>query len=143
MRAEVAITLSIIWNPVTPLAPRDIPTVRNFLSAVKGMMRLPGQGVSLTGPVSMLEAAFERTLPVLADDQGVARPVTTFADVERATLRNTLAAMGGNRTRAARGLGVSRHTITNLLNKHPEILAEFPPSKPWTGSPVRLKVVAG
>jgi len=126
VRTEASISLTIAWNPSVPLDARDIPVVRNFLGAVKGMMRLPGRGVALSGPVSLLEAAFQNAVPVL--DGSVVdgpeavgmreRSTVTWAEGEREMIRQALIACRGNRTHAAKRLGIAVRTLRNRMHEH-------------------------
>lgn len=120
VRSEVSISLSIHWNPSVPLETRDIPTVRNFLSAVKAMMRVPGNGVSLSGPVSMLEAAFASRIPgaSTAIEAVEETPTGSWRDGQIAMIRRALADNRGNRTHAAKQLGISVRTLRNRLNQY-------------------------
>lgn len=127
IRTEVAISLTIAWNPTTALEPRDVPTVRNFLAAVKSMLRLPGNGVRLEGPVTMLEAAFDQALPTAEPDTIAPAPPETLVDSRVRALRNALTVCRGNRTRAAARLGVAPRTVSNLIHRH-GLAIEFPPS---------------
>lgn len=53
------------------------------------------------------------------DDTGLAPPVgRTVADVERELILETLRHCGGNRTHAAKILGISIRTLRNKLNEY-------------------------
>jgi two-component system response regulator HydG len=63
-----------------------------------------------TGPVAVLQGgapAAQSTKPMLAN-----RPL---ADIEREAILETLASTGGNKTEAARRMGVSARTLSNKM----------------------------
>jgi len=116
MRAECSVSLSLHWDPRKPVEPEDVPMVKAFLAAVKGMMRLPSSGLRVVGPLSTLEAAFEARLP---------EPEPTLEEREREAVRAALKACGGNRRTAARRLGVSRVTVARMIARY-GLSDEFP-----------------
>jgi len=69
-----------------------------------------------TGPV-VRDADINRILESPHRDP-VGQPVQTMAEVERETIENALRHFGGNRTRAAAALGISRRTLQIRLKRY-------------------------
>ena len=111
MRAESSVTLSLHWDPRKPVEAADLPAVRSFLVAVKGLMQLPAGGLRLVGPLSVLEAAFEALVPETTE------PRPTLAAQEIALIREALAACGGKRSVAARQLGIPVRTLHRKMKR--------------------------
>lgn len=118
MRTEASVSLTIVWDPRTPIEAGDVPVMRAFLASVRGMMQIPAGGVRLRGPLSMLEAAFETQLP--ADEA-----VPTLEEATATAVRAALRATRGNRTHAATRLGVHLRTMRQLIARH-GLAEEFP-----------------
>ena len=47
-----------------------------------------------------------------------ARPALTLAEIERITIERRMRSLGGNKTQAARSLGISLKTLYNKLNRY-------------------------
>jgi len=62
-------------------------------------------------------AACAEVQSATASNQGLPAGVTTMRDMERELIRKTLDETGGNRTRAAKVLGISLRTLRNKLNE--------------------------
>jgi two-component system response regulator AtoC len=71
-----------------------------LIALVPALRRVPGAKRPPTGP--------EDILPLRAG----------LADVERRTIRRALAACGGNRTRTAEALGISRRLLFDTIREY-------------------------
>jgi DNA-binding NtrC family response regulator len=66
----------------------------------------------------LLEAAVPAEVtPATVSNQGLPAGVTTMREMEKELIRKTLDETGGNRTRAAKVLGISLRTLRNKLNE--------------------------
>jgi DNA-binding NtrC family response regulator len=67
---------------------------------------------------------------------------TSFPDVERDHILQTLRAHGGNRVRTARVLGIATRTLFNKLRAYRQQGAEVVPSRHHWASETKSKVTA-
>jgi DNA-binding NtrC family response regulator len=86
----------------------------------------PGNVRELENVIHRLVAMGDRGVVDVADLPSVMRfsvpggsgPQRTLADLETEHIRNVLASVGGNKTRAAEILGIDRKTLREKLNRH-------------------------
>lgn len=118
-----------------PDTPVVIITAHGELESAQAAIRL-GAADYLRKPCMLgdIEAALARAfarsrrtrpLPSLADtadalEEPKPAPVEPIADLERRAILETLRRLGGNRSAAARALGISRRTLYNRLHEYGE-----------------------
>ena len=102
--------------------PGNIRELRNFCE--NSVILKQGQAI---GP-NDLEAKFfqaERAISISDSDSGVGQSSFSLDANEKQLLRNALLKCGGNRTKAAELMGISRRTLHRKLLKWPELNPEL------------------
>ncbi len=102
--ADLPVTLDAAAHDA--LGAHDWPENLRELEAMMALAQLRARGTAVVGPAH---------LSLRGDDAGPPPPSAPLADVERWHLLRALATFRGNRTHAARSLGISRMTLIGKL----------------------------
>src|SRR2546428_14021222 len=65
VRTEASVSLTLVWNPCDPIDERDVPVLRRFLSAVRGLAG--GWQLRVAGDISLLGRAIGGGAVTVAD----------------------------------------------------------------------------
>lgn len=109
----------VVLSRGTVLTVSDIP--RDIMDAVSAQFSATTPGSSADAAVVTDEAAPPGAVDAPGSPSDVVAATLDIRDNELATIRQALERAGGNRTRAAELLGISRRTLQRKLRQYPEL----------------------